>query len=324
MQRMLSTTLALICLMPLALSAPALSQSWPTKPVKVVVGFPAGTSSDIIARIYAERLADHFKQPFVVENIVGAASGKAAGMVAAAEGDGHTLFLGTAANSISQSVFKKQKFDFGADFTPIATLGLTPTALVVGPSLGVNSVAELIAHAKSNPEKVFYASAGVGTTPHLAAEMFNQLAGIKLIHVPYKGTNEALSDLLGGRISVTFAPVTTLIELIKGGQVKGLAVGSLKRSPLLPELPSLAESGVAGFDAVIWYGFLGPKGVPAPVVETIADVVSRAMARDDMKAKLTANGADPWSLKPAEFSTFVRDDIAKWKKIVEAAGVSIE
>ena len=302
----------------------AWSQGWPTKPVKVVVGFPAGTSADIIARLFAERLADHFKQGFIIENIPGAASSKAAGMVAAAEPDGYTIFLGTAANSISQSVYKKLKFDFATDFTPLATLGSTPVALVVSPSLGVNSVADLMAYAKARPDQVFYASAGVGTTPHLAAEMFNQLAGIKLIHVPYKGTNEAISDLLGGRIHVNFSPVTTAAELMKAGQVKGLALGSLRRSALAPDLPTLAESGIAGFDAVIWYGYLAPKGAPRDVVDAINGVVSRAAETPEMKAKLAANGADPLVSSADDFAAYVREDVAKWRKIVETAGVSVE
>lgn len=314
---------ALLCLLSTVVGA-AHAQSWPTKPVKVVVGFPAGTSSDIIARLFAERLADHFKQGFVIENAPGAASSRAAGMVAAAEPDGHTIFLGTAANSISQSVYKKLKFDFAGDFVGIATLGSAPTVLVVSPALGVGSVAELIAYARARPEKVFYASAGVGTTPHLAAEMFNQLAGVKLIHVPYKGNNEAMSDLLGGRIHVNFSPIPTVAELIKAGQVKGLAVGSAKRSALAPELPTLAESGVAGFDAVIWYGFLAPKGTPREVVAAMNAVIGMASGSPEIRAKLAANGADPLVMAPDAFTAFVRDDIAKWKRIVEAAGVSVE
>jgi tripartite-type tricarboxylate transporter receptor subunit TctC len=317
-------TAILACLMSIACTATSSAQSWPAKPVKVVVGFPAGTSSDIIARLFTERLADHFKQSFVVENVPGAASSKAAGMVATAEPDGHTIFLGTAANTISQSVYKKLKFDFAADFVPLATLGSAPTVLVVSPSLGVSSVSELIAYAKSKPDAVFYASAGVGTTPHLAAEMFNQLAGIKLVHVPYKGNNEAMADLLGGRIHVNFAPIPTVAELIKAGQVKGLAVGSAKRSSLAPELPALAESGIAGFDAVIWYGFLAPKGTPRAVVDAVHGVVSKAAETPEMKAKLAANGADTLTMSPDAFAAYVKDDVAKWRKIVETAGVSVE
>lgn len=315
---------ALLCLLSILAPSSTDAQSWPTKPVKIVVGFPAGTSSDIIARIYAEKLADHFKQPFVIENAPGAASSRAAAMVAAAEPDGHTIFLSTAANSISQSVYKKLKFNFGTDFVGLGTLGSTPVALVVSPTLPVNSVAELIAFAKAKPEQVFYASAGVGTTPHLAAEMFNQLAGVKMIHVPYKGTNEAIADLLGGRIHVNFSPVTTAAELIKAGNVKGLAVGSTKRSSLAPDLPTLAESGLAGFDAVIWYGFHAPKGTPREVVNAIAVVIARAAESADIKVKLAANGADPLVMTPEALDAYVQADLAKWRKIVETAGVSVE
>lgn len=322
MKRVLATILALVATCVTSLLAEA--QTWPAKPVKVVVGFPAGTSADIIARLFTERLAYHFKQSFIVENIPGAASSKAAGMVAGAEPDGYTIFLGTAANTISQSVYKKLKFDFAADFTPLATLGSAPTVLVVGPSLGVGTVSEFIAYAKARPDSVFYASAGVGTTPHLAAEMFNQLAGIKLVHVPYKGNNEAIADLLGGRIHVNFAPIPTVAELIKAGQVKGLAVGSTKRSTLAPDLPTLGETGVAGFDAVIWYGFLAPKGTPREIVEAINAAINRAAQTPEMQAKLAANGADPMITTADFFAGYVKDDVAKWRKIVEAAGVSVE
>jgi tripartite-type tricarboxylate transporter receptor subunit TctC len=316
--------LATMLLTGLLAALPAAAQTWPIKPVKVVVGFPAGTSADIIARIYAERLADHFKQPFVVENMPGAASSRAAGVVAAAEPDGYTIFLGTAANTISQSVYKKLKFDFGVDFAGIATLGIAPTVLVVSPALGISTVKELIELAKSKPDGVFYATAGVGTTPHLAAEMFNQLAGVKLIHVPYKGNNEAMNDLLGGRIHVNFAPIPTVAGLITAGQVKGVAVGSAKRSSLAPQLPTLAEAGVAGFDAAIWYGFLAPKATPRPAMEAMADVIKRAWDSPEVKAKLATNGADPLALELDTFTAFVRDDVAKWRRIVETAGVSVE
>ena len=219
MKRILATVLLLV--MSLGVTLPAFSQAWPSRPVKVVVGFPAGTSSDIIARIYAERLADHFKQGFIVENIVGAASNRAAGTVAVADGDGYTLFLATVANTISQSVFKKLNHDIAGDFAPVAPLGSAPTVLVVSPTLGIGSVQALVAHAKAKPEQVFFASAGVGTAPHLAAEMFNQLAGVKLIHVPYKGNNEAIADLLGGRISVIFAPISNRRRIDEGGPDQG-------------------------------------------------------------------------------------------------------
>lgn len=245
-------------------------------------------------------------------------------MAAAAEPDGYTMFLGTAANSISQSVYKKLRFQFATDMIAVATLGSTPVALVVSPDLPVKSVADLITYAKTKPDKLFYASAGVGTTPHLAAEMFNQMAGIKLIHVPYKGTNEAISDLLGGRIHVNFSPVTTAAELIKAGQVKGLAVGSAKRSSLAPDLPTLAEAGVAGFDAVIWYGFHVPKGTPRAIIDSLHAAIGKAAASPEMKSRLAANGADPLSMSVDEFNAYVRDDVAKWRKIVETAGVSVE
>jgi len=316
--------MALVSLLSLAAPMAAQCQTWPTKPVKIVVGFPAGTSSDIIARIYAEKLAEHFKQGFVVENMPGAASSRAAGFVARAEPDGYTLFLGTSANAVSQSTIKRLNFDFASDFVAIATLGLAPTILVVNPALQINSVGDLIALARSKPEQVFYASAGVGTVPHLAGEMMNQIARVKMVHVPYKGNNEAMIDLIGGRIQANFSPLPTVNELMKAGQIKGLAVGSTARTTLAPDLPTLAESGVAGFEAVIWYGYFAPKGTPVGVVNAINDVITRVAATPEIKSRLAVNGADPLNLTPDAFAAFVNDDIGKWRKIVQGSGASID
>jgi tripartite-type tricarboxylate transporter receptor subunit TctC len=278
----------------------------------------------MIARIYAEKLAEHFKQSFVVENMPGAASSRGAGFVARAEPDGYTLFLGSSANAVSQSAIKRMNFDFASDLVAIVPLGLAPTVLVVDPALRIHSVGDLIALAKSKPEQVFYASAGVGTVPHLAGEMMNQIAGVKMVHVPYKGNNEAMADLIGGRIQANFSPLPTVNELMKAGQIKGLAVGSAKRTTLAPNLPTLAESGVAGFEAVIWYGYFAPKGTPAVVVDAITDVIARAAATPEIKSKLTLNGVDPLHLTTDAFATFVSDDIAKWRKIVQDAGINME
>lgn len=302
------------------IAATAASAQWPPKPVKIVVGFPAGASTDIIARIYAEKLQEHFKKPFIVENAPGAASNRAAGMVAAAEADGTTLFMGTVANSISQSVYKNLTFTFDRDLVPIALVGSAPTVLVVNNELGVSSVADLVKLAKAKP--LTYASAGVGTAPHLAAELFKQLAGVEMTHIPYKANNEAVADLLGGRISMIFSPVPTIAGLIKDGRVKALAITSAKRSSLAPDLPTMAEVGVPGFDTAIWYGLLAPKGTPLDVVKAIADVANAATATPEMKARLLTNGADPLTSTPAEFAVYLRDDVAKWKKVIETAGIT--
>jgi tripartite-type tricarboxylate transporter receptor subunit TctC len=322
MKRVLALMLVLVA--PFVGTAAAFSQDWPTRPVKVLVGFPAGTSTDIIARLYAERLAEHFKQPFVVENVPGAAGNRAAAAAAAADGDGYTLLMGTVANAISQAVYKRLKHDITTDFAPITTVGSAPTVLVVNARMGIATVQELVAFAKANPEKTFFGSAGVGTAPHLAGELFNQLAGVKMIHVPYKGTSEAITDLISGSISVVFCPLPTAAELIKAGQIKALAMGSSKRSLLMPELPTLAESGLSGFDAVVWYGFLAPKGTPQSVVEAIAKAANGITVTADMKAKLAVHGAEPLPSSPGEFEVFVRDDVARWRRIVQAAGVQVE
>jgi len=308
----------------LAASTASVAEEWPSRTVKIIVGFPAGASTDIIARIYAEKLTEHFKQPFIVENTPGAASNRAASVAAAADPDGYTLFMGTVANAISQSLFKKLTFNFERDFVPIALVGSAPTVLVVNTKLGVNSVAELIALAKSKPDQLFYASAGVGTAPHLTAEMLNQMAGIRLTHVPYKGNNEAIADLLGGRISLIFSPIPSVAGIIKDGQVKALAISSAKRSAIAPDISTLAESGLPGFDTAIWYGLLAPKGTPPNVVAAIAEVIHQVNETADIKTKLATNGAEPLTTTQTQFAAFVRDDVAKWKKVIETSNISAE
>jgi tripartite-type tricarboxylate transporter receptor subunit TctC len=301
---------------------PSVAQgSYPSRPVKVIAGFPAGTSADIMARIYAQKLSEKFGQQFVVENRLGASGNLAADGVARAEPDGYTLLLGTVANSISASAFKNISHDFNRDFAPIAVVSSAPNILVVSEDLGVTSVAGLIKLAKERKEGMFFGSAGVGTAPHLSGELFNMMAGTKLTHVAYRGNSQGLLDLVGGRLHAFFAPAPTLAAFVQDKRVKALAVTSLKRSSQYPDLPTLAESGLAGFDTAIWYGFLAPRGTPMEIRKKLADALVEAGEAADTQTQLKRNGAERLSITLDKFAAFIQDDIEKWRKVVEFAGI---
>lgn len=310
-------------------AGPVAAQDWPIRPVKIVVGFPAGTSTDTVTRIYAEKLEQQFKQPFVIENKTGAAGGIAAGAVAAAPADGYTLYVVTIANAIGQSVYKslyqKQlKVDVRKNFEPIGLLASTPTVLVVSPMLPVNSVEELTKYAKERPGDVFYASGGAGTAPHLVAELFNQKAGTKLEHVPYKSLSEGITDLATGRVSVMFAPLPAVSPFIKSGKVKPLAVASDERAPAAPDTPTFAELGFQQFRGDVWFGLLAPKDTPPAIVDAVAETLNRAAGEPDTIKRLAATGAVPISSTPQGFSTFINAEVDKWAAVVDAAGIKVE
>jgi tripartite-type tricarboxylate transporter receptor subunit TctC len=294
--------------------------SYPSRPVKVICGFPAGTSSDIMARIYAQKLGEKLGQQFVVENRLGASGNLAAEAVARADADGYTLLLGTAANAISASVLKNLSHDFGADFAPIAAVSSAPNVLVVSEGTGIKSVPDLIKLGRERSDMLF-GSAGVGTAPHLSGELFNMMTGTKLTHVPYRGNSQGLVDLVSGRLHAIFAPAPTLAAFVQDSRVKALAVTSLKRSALDPQLPTLVESGLPGFDTAIWYGFLAPKGTSPAILKVLADALVEAGDAADVKTQLARNGAEPFSIALDRFGEFIQTDIKKWQRVVEFAGI---
>lgn len=294
--------------------------NYPSRPVRVLCGFPAGTSADIMARIFAQKLSEKFGQQFIVENRLGASGNLAAETAARAEPDGYTLLLGTVANSISASALKNLTHDFGKDFAPIAVVSSAPNILVVSDGIGVTSVPEFLKLTKGRAD-LFFGSAGVGTAPHLSGELFNMMTGAKLTHVPYRGNSQGLIDLVSGRLHAVFAPAPTLAAFVSDQRVKALAVTSAKRSSQYPDLPTLAESGLPGFDTSIWYGFLAPKGTPPQILKVLADGLVEAGNSEDVKTQLARNGAEPLSITLDQFGAFIADDIAKWRKVVEFAQI---
>ncbi|MBU3624324.1 tripartite tricarboxylate transporter substrate binding protein [Polynucleobacter sp. AP-Latsch-80-C2] len=312
------------CLIMVASGPTFAQEAYPNKPIKIFVGFPAGTSTDIIARVYAQNLSEALKVPVVVENKAGASSNIAAESVFNADPNGYSLLLGTIANSITSSLYKNLEFNFANDFSPIAMVGSATTVLVVKANSNISNVQELINMAKTNPKEVTFGSAGIGTAPHMAGELLNLMAGISMLHIPYKGNNQGITDLIGGQLTAVFTPLPTAINFIRDGKVKALAVTSLKRSNQLPEVPTLSESGFPGFDTSIWYGFLAPKKTPKTIISQLSEALRKASNAPVVKSQLLTNGAEATYSGPDEFGKYIQSESQKWQKVIEKSKVSIE
>ncbi len=302
----------------------ALAQAWPSKPVRIVVGFPPGASADVAARLVAAKMSETLGQQVLIENKPGAGSNIATEAVVRAPADGYTLLLGTIANTINASLSKNLSFDFGKDLAPVTSLASLPNLLVVNPSLGVATVQELVAAAKRKPGDILYGSSGNGTGPHLSGELFNLMAGVKLTHVPYKGSPQAMTDLLGGRVQAMFAPASTALPHIKAGTLKVLAVSSAKRTGSSPELPTIAESGLPGFETSVWFGLLAPAGTPKDVIERLNREANRALADASVKSQFAAQGIDAMGGTAEQFGTYIKEETAKWARVVQASGAKID
>jgi tripartite-type tricarboxylate transporter receptor subunit TctC len=305
----------------LGIAAPARADDYPSRPVHIVVGFIPGAAADITARVLGNGLGKLLGQQFVVENKPGAGSNLAAEFSARAPKDGYTLFLGSSANVTNQLITANPGFDMAKDFAPIALATTAPVILVVHPSTGVASVRELIALAKAKPGEIFYASAGVGTAPHLAAELFNARAGVKMVHVPYQGSPQAVTDLIAGRTAVMFSPASAVIPQVEAGKLKALASAADKRPSIALSLPTMAEAGMPDFDTSIWFGLMAPAGTPAEIVEKLARAVPEAINSSEAKTALKAQGFDTLSGGPDAFARFMVTETAKWSEAATAAGL---
>jgi tripartite-type tricarboxylate transporter receptor subunit TctC len=298
------------------------AQSYPEKPVRLVVPFAPGGGADLVGRAVATPLAAALGQPVIVENRAGADGQIGASMVAKSPPDGYTLVVGTTGPMvISPAVESKMPYDTLRDFSPITQLVSQPMALVVHPSLPVTNVAQFISLAKARPGQLNYASAGVGNGTHLAAEIFRSLTGVQIVHVPYKGTGPAVTDLIGGHVQVLFSSIPVMLAHINVGKLRALAVGSEKRMPMLPHVPTMAEAGVKGFDASSWYGLFAPAGTPAPVVNRLNAEVVKILRGAEIGSLLLSQGAQPVGSTPEAFGAHIRAELVKWQKAVRAAGV---
>src|SRR4051794_2880896 len=309
----------------LALPSGALAQSsYPNRPVKILVGFTPGTAPDLAARILAERFAEVMGTPFVVENLPGAGSNVATERVAKAQADGYTLLMGgNPSLVINPSLYDKLPFDPLKDFAPISQVFIAANVLAVPPELPVKSVAELVALAKAEPGKLTYAHAGVGTSQHLAAELFKYRAQVEIAPVPYRGTTAFLPDLLANRVNMSFANIVNVVPLAREGKLRALAITSIKRSGLAPDLPTMAESGFPGFEAVPWFGLLAPAGTPQDIVDKLHDEIVKALALPDVRKKFDELGLEPVGNTPAEFAPVIKKETPEWAKVIKDAGIRL-
>ena len=313
---------AALALLPLAL--PAAAQPYPSKPIKVLIGFPPGSGGETQVRLVGQKLTEAMGQPIVVDARPGASGNIAAELLVKSPADGYTLLYFPAALAINPSLFPKVPYDLAKDFTPIALLGTFPLVMVVNPSVPAKNAAELIALAKAKPGSVNYASIGNASPPHLAGELFGQLAGVSLTHVPYKGSAPAQTDLIGGQVQVMFDTAVSAMPHVKAGRTRALAVTTLKRSPLLPELPSLDEAGLKGYDLYGWGGMVAPAGVPADIAAKLNAEIVKALKSPDVAEKLMGLGSVPGTMPNAEFGRFILDEAAKWKKLVVSTGAKLD
>jgi tripartite-type tricarboxylate transporter receptor subunit TctC len=304
------------------LAAPAAAQdAFPSRPVRIVVGFGPASAGDVVARVLAQRVGQSMHQQFFVETRPGAGSNIAAEYVARAPKDGYTLLLATVANTVNAAMMPRLSFDFQKDLAPVALVTAVPILLAANPQLGVRNVPALIALAKRQPDQIVYGSSGTGTAGHLAGELFNARAGVKLVHVTYPGSAQALTELIAGRIGLMFGAASTALPHVQGGELVALAMAQSKRSAIAPEVPSMAEAGLPGFDATVWFGLLAPAGTPPAIVATLSNEVNAALRSDEVIAPLRMQGMEPIGGSPAEFAAYIAAEVAKWTPVVEAAGL---
>src|SRR5215469_9168382 len=296
-------------------------ESYPSRPIRLIVGFTPGTAADITARAFSNGASDLLGQQMVVEDKPGAGSSVAAEYVARAAKDGYTLFLSTLSIVTSQNINPDPAFDLVKDFAPISLLASGAVVLVVSPQSDLKSVADLIALAKSKPDQVLCANAGIGSLPHMAAELFAQRAGIKLVNVPYPGSPQAVTDLVAGRVTMFFSPASTVIGQITAGKLKALATAANKRASVLPEVPTMAEAGIPDFDTSLWFGVMAPAGTPQTAIEKIAGAAEKAMHGPEAVEALKKQGFDPLGEGPEAFGHYLRNEISRWSEVAHRAGV---
>jgi tripartite-type tricarboxylate transporter receptor subunit TctC len=302
----------------------ATAQEWPAKPITLVVPFAAGGTTDLVGRPLAQGLAARLGQSVVVDNRAGAGGTIGAGIAAKSPADGYTLFLATIAHTVAPGMYKSLSYDFVRDFEPITVVAEVPNVLIVTPSMPAKTVAELVAFAKANPGKVNFGSAGPGSVEHLSGELFRSLAGINIVHVPYKGGAPMMTDLIAGHIEMAIETSGSALQHIKAGAVRALAVSTREPSPFFPGLPTLDASGLKGYDVTGWYGLLAPKGTPAPIRAKLYQTVSDLLKSPDMTARLADLGAVAGGEPPEKFAAFIAAETAKWTKVTKEAGVTVE
>jgi len=310
--------LVAFALMPAALQA---AENFPVRPVRSIITFPPGSATDIIGRVLGQKLGEYWGQTVVADNRGGAGGVIGSNVVAQATADGYTLLINSNAHAVNPSIYAKLPYDTLRDFTNIAPIVSAPNVLVTSPSAKVKTVADLLADARARPGKVNFASAGIGSGTHLSLEKFKMMAHVDMTHIPFKGTGEAIIDVLAGRVDYYFVPISAGIGYIKDRKVRAIAVSSIKRNVALPDVPTVDEGGVKGYDSGLWFGLWGPAKMPPALVEKLWKDTDRALSSPDVVTRMTALAAVPMHMKPAEFTKFIRSEIADGAKVVKAAGI---
>lgn len=311
------------CALLLVLLATAVHAAYPEKPVKLVIPFPPGGSNDVVGRYIAAELSKRLEKSVIVENVGGAGGLIGTGLVAEAPPDGYTLLLISVAFAFNPAIYKTP-YDPATAFTPVAMLGSGPVVIAVTPKLPANSLRDLIAMAKESPGKLNYASAGVGSFQHLAAELFKREAGVDIVHVPFKGGGPAMMDVIAGNTQVAVGSLAQMVPQIKGGKLKALAVGSRERIPAIPDVPTLAEAGLPGYEATNWWGVVAPAGTPRAIVDRLHRDLTAVIASAETRKRFEAEGADALPMTSAEFGRFITTETAKWARVVKDAGIKAE
>ena len=302
----------------------AQAQTYPNRPVKIIVPFAAGGPADNYARFMAQRLQDALGQSFVVDNRPGGGSVIGTDIAAKAVPDGHTLLLMSNAHTVNETLIPNKPFALLRDFVSVAPINYSDLVLVAHPGVSDKTLAELIKHAKANPGKLNYASSGPGTPYHMAGELFKSMAGIYLVHIPYRGSSGARTDVIGGQVDLMFDAVTTMAEQVRAGKVRALATTGRARSEVLPDVPTMTEAGAPGYEATIWLGLMAPKGTPKAVVEKLNEAVTRIASQAEVKSAWAKQGAVPLLMSPDAFEKYARDDIDKWAKVIKSAGIKAD
>ena len=312
-----------LAILPLVFAPLTFAQSYPSKPIRFLVGFPPGGTNDIVARALAQKLTENVGQSFVVENRGGANTAIATEIAARAVPDGYTILLNAPGHATNPALMKLA-FDSVKDFVFISLAAETQNLVAVHPSFPPRNVRELIAFSKKHPGEINYASSGTGTTVHLSAELFQFMAGIKWVHIPYKGGGPAVIELLAGQTSLMFANMPTVIQYVRGGKLRALAATGARRSSAAPDIPTVAESGIPGFEVTVWYGVSAPAMTPRAIVNRLNSEIVRALNSPDLRERLKSQGAEPVGNTPEQYTAFIQDEIAKWAKVIQAAGIKGE
>lgn len=307
------------------LAAAAHAQTaWPTKQIRILVGYAAGGSTDVTARLVGQALSERLGQPVIIENRPGAGGNLAAEATAKADPDGYTLLMATSTTiATNPSLYKSLPFDVQTDFAPVTLTAFIPNLLVVNPSVPANNVPDFIAYLKANPGKLNFGSAGNGSSQHIAGELFDSLAGVRMIHVPYRGGAPAVNDLLGGQVQVIFAPLVEVLQQVRADKLKALGITTAKRSPLLPDVPPIAET-LQGYEVTLWNGLLAPAKTPPEIIDRINRAAIDALRSRELRAKLAEQGSEPVGNTPVEFKSFIGSELVKWRRLVEISGAAVQ